>query len=203
MSRRKTLPSFSSSRQMMTAWKVSGLSHRPGDHRLAAGLDPFGDGDLALAREQPYRAHLAQIHAHRVVGALDRLASLGFGRRLRRDLDQFARLGFLVGGLVERLLLVGRGLLGLDHVDAHLVELRQNVLDLLGSGIRQGYDRIELFVGGVAALHGLLDHFRDGGVGEIEQRQRGIRGLVTLLPRFFLLRRSFGLVCHQSLHARR
>src|SRR5437870_2535003 len=29
MSRRKTLPSLSSSRQMMMAWKVSGLSHRP------------------------------------------------------------------------------------------------------------------------------------------------------------------------------
>src|SRR3981189_85542 len=29
MSRRKTFPSLSSSRQMMMAWKVSGLSHRP------------------------------------------------------------------------------------------------------------------------------------------------------------------------------
>ena len=113
------------------------------------------------------------------------------------------RLGFLALGLLARLLLVGLGLLGLDHVDAHLVERRQNVLDLLGGDLLQGHDRIELFVGGVAALHGLLDHFRDGGVGEIEQRQRGIRGVVTLLPRFFLLRRSFGLVCHQSLHARR
>ena len=176
---------------------------QPGDRRLAAGLNTLGDGNLALAREQPYRAHLAQIHAHRVVGALDRLPSLGFGRRLRRDLDQFAELGFLVRGLVARLLLVGRGLLGLDHVDAHLVERRQNVLNLLGSGIRQGYDRIELLVGDVAALRGLLDHLRDGGVGEIEQRQRGIRGLGTLLPRFFLLRRGLGLVCHQSLHAQR
>jgi hypothetical protein len=42
-----------------------------GDHCLKAGLDALGDGDLALAREQPNRAHLAQIHAQRVVGALD------------------------------------------------------------------------------------------------------------------------------------
>ena len=61
-----------------------------GDHHLAAGLDTLGDGDLALAREQVNRAHLTQIHAHRVVGALDRLLGLGFGRRLRRDLDEFA-----------------------------------------------------------------------------------------------------------------
>ena len=61
-----------------------------GDHRLAAGLNTLGDGDLTLAREQPNRAHLAQIHAHRVVAALDRLLGLGFGRRLRRDLDEFA-----------------------------------------------------------------------------------------------------------------
>ena len=73
MSRSRTLPSLSSSRQMMIAWKVSGLSQRPGDHGLAAGLDALGDGDFALARKELYRAHLAQIHAHRVVGALDRL----------------------------------------------------------------------------------------------------------------------------------
>ena len=47
MSRRKTLPSFSSSRQMMTAWKVSGLSHspaiiasRPASMRLAMAISP-------------------------------------------------------------------------------------------------------------------------------------------------------------------
>ena len=118
-----------------------------GDHRLAAGLNTLGDGDLALAREQPDRAHLAQIHAHRVVGALDRLLGLGFGRRLRRDLDQFAGLGFLALGLLARLLLVGLGLLGLDHVDAHLVEHRQNVLNLLGGDLLRGHDRIELLGG--------------------------------------------------------
>ena len=38
---------------------------KPGDHRLAAGLDALGDGDFALARQKLDRAHLAQIHAHR------------------------------------------------------------------------------------------------------------------------------------------
>ena len=52
-----------------------------GDHRLAAGLDALGDGDFAFAREQLDRAHFAQIHAHRIVGALGRLLGFGFGRR--------------------------------------------------------------------------------------------------------------------------
>ena len=57
---------------MMMAWKVSGLSHRPGDHRLAAGLDALGDGDFAFARKQLNLPHLAQIHAHRIIGAVRR-----------------------------------------------------------------------------------------------------------------------------------
>src|SRR6476661_7182449 len=54
---------------------------QPRDHRLAAGLDALGDGDFALAREQFDRAHLAQIHAHGIVGALRRLFLLGGGQR--------------------------------------------------------------------------------------------------------------------------
>ena len=37
-------------------------------HAPLAVLDALGDLDLALAREQRDRAHLAQVHAHRVVG---------------------------------------------------------------------------------------------------------------------------------------
>jgi hypothetical protein len=65
------------------------------------------------------------------------------------------------------------------------VERRQNVLNLLGSDLFQGHDRIEQLVGDVAALRGLIDQLRDGGVGEIEKRQQGIRDLGTLLQRFF------------------
>ncbi len=69
------------------------------DHRLAAGLDALGDGDFALARQQLDRAHLAQIHAHGIVGALAGLGFLDFGDGLLRDLDQ------LVVGLVLGLFL--------------------------------------------------------------------------------------------------
>ena len=107
---------------------------QPRDHGLAAGLDALGDRDLALAREQFHRAHLAQIHAHRVVGALGRLLGLGLGRNLLLDLDQLAALAFglLLGLLALFLSSSSLGLLGLDHVDAHLAEHREDVLDLLG-----------------------------------------------------------------------
>ena len=80
------------------------------DHGLAAGLDALGDGDLALAREQLHRAHLAQIHAHRIVGALGRLLGLGLGRDLLLDLDQLAALalGLVLGSSRGLLLVVAR-----------------------------------------------------------------------------------------------
>ena len=186
-----------------------------GDHRLAAGLDALGDRNLALAGEEFHRPHLAQIHPHRVVGALGRLLRLGFRRRLGRDLDEFAGLGLLLLGLLAGLaFLVGLGFLGLHHVDAHLAHHCQNVLDLLGGHLLRRHDRIELLVGHVAALLGLLDHLLDGGVGQIEERQRGIGGLGRLLLRrlAFLLRRGLHLgrdrldahtlYCHVRLHRR-
>ena len=46
-----------------------------GDHGFAAGLDALGDGDLALARQQLDRAHVAQIHAHGIIRAVGRLGA--------------------------------------------------------------------------------------------------------------------------------
>ena len=98
----------------------------PTDHHVAAGLDPLGDRDLALARQQLDAAHLAQIHADRVVGA----AEGGF-------IDIAA--GFLVLllllGLRDRL---GGGgfavlaLLVLNDIDAEVGQHRHRVLDRLG-----------------------------------------------------------------------
>ena len=148
------------------------------DHRLAAGLDALGDGDFALAGQQLHRAHLAQIHAHRIVGALGRLLLLGGGERLGLGLDQLAVAVVVVLGLVGGLgLLVVGALLLLDDVDAHLVEHRVDVLDLVGGDLLGGQHGVELLVGDVAALLGVLDHLLDGGIGQIEQRQRAIRGL--------------------------
>src|SRR5260221_712095 len=42
------------------------------DDRELAALDALGDGHLALAREQRYRAHLAEVHPDRVVRLVER-----------------------------------------------------------------------------------------------------------------------------------
>ena len=95
---------------------------QPPDHDVAAGLDALGDGDFALAAEQFDRAHLAQIHADRIVGAVDGFL-LGRDRGARaavvERIDLFLGVGFLVGlgVLVVRIVI-------LDDVDAHLGQLR-------------------------------------------------------------------------------
>src|SRR6516162_4332637 len=145
---------------------------QPRDHRFAAGLDALGDGDLALAREQLHRAHFAQIHAHRIIRALGRLLGLGLGRDLLLDLDQLAALalGLLVGllarlfSLFARLLSFFARLLGLDHVDAHLAEHREHLLNLLGIDLLRGQHRVDLVMGDVAALLGGPDELPDGPV---------------------------------------
>src|SRR6516225_10124426 len=143
-----------------------------GDHRFAAGLDALGNGDLALARQKLHRAHLAQIHAHRIVRALGRLLGLGLGRGLLLDLDQFAALalGLFVDLLARLLSLFARllsffaRLLGLDHVDAHLAEHGEHLLDLLGTDLLRGQHRVDLVMGDVAALLGGADELPDGPV---------------------------------------
>ena len=70
-------PAPIASRQLMIARMVSGLSHSASSTVLRPGLDALGDLDLALAREQLDRAHLAQVHAHRIVGAAEILVERG------------------------------------------------------------------------------------------------------------------------------
>ena len=158
---------------------------QPCDHRLAAGLDAFGNGDFALAGQELDRAHLAQVHAHRIVGALGRLLLFGGGERLGADLDQLAALLFVIA-VVGGLVLFGFGLVALDDVDAHLRDHGEDVLDLVGGDLLGGQNGVDLLVGDVAALLGGLDHLLDAGVVEIEQRL-GIGGGFGLFFRGLVL----------------
>ncbi len=166
----------------MIALKVSGLSQAP-DHRVAAGLDLLGDGDLALAGEEFDRAHLAQVHAHGVVGAVDGFLLGRCGRpwpTIIERVDLFlGRLGLLV------LLVVGRFLV-LDDVDAHFGDRGHHVLDLLGRHLVLREGLVQFIVGDEAALLGAGEQFLDRRVVEVEER--GVPVLLRLGLYSFVLR---------------
>ena len=92
------------------------------DDRQLAALDAARDLDFALAREQRHRAHLAQVHADRVVGLVERarreveLELLGPFRRAVDRLDVVAQV-FLVG---------------VDDLDARAAERVEQIVELVG-----------------------------------------------------------------------
>ena len=132
MSRSRILPSLSSSRQMMIAWKVSGLSHspaiiasRPASMRLAMAISPSRDSS---STEPISRRYMRTGSSVRSAGSELRVATAVVPRRL----DDFAAFGlFLVGGLGVFLVRLFR-VLAFDDIDAHLAEHRVHVLDLIG-----------------------------------------------------------------------
>ncbi len=94
-----------------------------------AALDALGDLDLALAREQRHRAHLAQVHADGIVGLVERA-----GRQI--ELDVFAAVG-----PVEQLVLAVL-LLRIDDLDAGVAKRAEQVVQLLGrSDVRRAAAR--------------------------------------------------------------
>ena len=175
MSRRKTLPSLSSSRQMMMAWKVSGLSQspaimasRPASMRLAMAISPSRERS---STEPISRRYMRTGSSVRSAGSLaPDLAGTGC---CWTSTSSFSPSASSSGSSRARRLFLGLGLLGLDHVDAHLAEFRQDVLDLLGLDLLRGQQRVDLVVGDIAALLGAADQLLDGCVGKVEQRAIG------------------------------
>ena len=78
--------------------------------------------------------------------------------------------------------------------NSSIAEHGEHLLDLLGIDLLGGQYRVDLVVGDVAAFLGVADELLDGSVGQIQQRQRGIRGLGTVLLRGFTLFRRRGLL---------
>src|SRR4249919_728544 len=148
MSRRKIFPSFNSSRQMMMAWKVSGLSQRPAiiasrpaSMRLAMAISPSRESNSTEPISRRY---------------------MRTGSSVRSDGSFFSVVASLFGRLFA---VFGIGVFGLDHVDAHLIEHRVDILDLVGGHFARGHDFVDLVDGDVAAFLGGLDHFLDAGIG--------------------------------------
>ena len=182
MSRSRILPSSSSSRQMMIAWKVSGDSQRPAiivsrpaSMRLAMAISPSRDSS---STEPISRRYMRTGSSVRSVGSLAVLvATAVVGRSATSVPSSFSS---------SSASSASSDLVGLDDVDAHLVEHRHDVLDLLGRGGVRGEDLVELVDGDIAALLRGLDHLLDGGIGKVEQRpvgglRRGFRRLFVFL----------------------
>src|ERR1700683_1243008 len=130
MSRSRILVSLSSSRQMMIAWKVSGLSHRPAiiasrpaSIRLAIAISPSRESS---STEPISRRYIRTGSSVRSAGSELRGATAAAGRATRRarPLDELPRLRLLLLGGLGRLLLGLLGVLRIDDADAHFVEHR-------------------------------------------------------------------------------
>ena len=95
---------------------------------VLALLDPLGEGDLALAGEERHPPHLAQVEAHRVLGAAD---------RARREVDRLRRavvvvvLRLLLGLALADLRGQAAGLGGVHDLDVHRAEHHHDVVELV------------------------------------------------------------------------
>ena len=132
MSRSRILASLSSSRQMMIAWKVSGLSHkpaiiasRPASIRLAMAISPSRDRSSTEPISRRYMRTGSSVRSAgselRVATAVGRAVSTSSPPSASSSSAAFG--GFLFGFF---------RVLALDDIDAHLAEHRVHVLDLVG-----------------------------------------------------------------------
>jgi hypothetical protein len=121
-----------------------------------------------------HRAHLAQVHAHRIVGAVSAGGGVGFALH-HAGLRAFGDLGGVFAFFF-----------GFHHVDAHVGEHRHDVFDLLRRNLVRRQHLVELVIGYEAALLRKLDHFLDAGIRQVED------GTVTAAFRIFgVFRRGF------------
>ena len=155
---------------MMMAWKVSGLSQspaiiasRPASMRLAMAISPSRDRS---STEPISRRYMRTGSSVRSVGSLSVVVTTALGAAA---FDEVAAFGFLfLGAFGRRLGFVG--VFRLDDIDAHLVEHRVDVFDLLGGHFLRRQNGVELVMRHKPALLRELDHPLDGGIGQIEQR---------------------------------
>ena len=155
------------------------------DHRIATGLDAFGDSNLAFTRQEFDRTHLAQIHAHRIIGAVRRRAGIltgdnGLGTTGRGDSLAVTALGIIVAIVFFGVFIL------VDHIDAHFGQLSENILDLLGGKLLRRQNIVQLFMRDIAALFRSFDEVLDCLVRQIEER--------TIL--WFRCVVGFGRLCH-------
>ena len=109
---------------------------------LLAGLDPLGDLDLLLAREQLEVAHLLEVEPYRVRRITRRVGSLFFG---------------LFFGLRVNLALGALGGNFLEDLDIHVLEALQRGARVGGRGYVLGQETVYLVESLVALLTSRID----------------------------------------------
>ncbi len=112
------------------------------EHAELAALDALGDFDFAFAGEQRNGAHFAQIHAHGVVGLLERA-------RRQVELDIFALFKFEV--------LVGAELGAVEQVNALCANGGDEVVEVVGGADLIWQDVVDIAVGEIAFFLADLD----------------------------------------------
>ena len=121
------------------------------DDRELAALDAPRDLDLALAGEQRDGAHLAQIHADRVVGLVERAGreiELELLGALRRPIDRL--------DVVAQIFLVG-----IDDFDAGAAEDAEELVEFVRRRDVGRQRLVDLVVEEVALLFALIDELTD------------------------------------------
>ena len=152
---------------VIAAWSAG--SRRGRNHRLAAGLDPFGNCDLAFARQQLHRAHFPQIHADGIVRAVDIVIIQRY---------QSSRVGCRRSSSPRRRLRYRRRSSFSMTLTPISREKRHHVFDLFGRGPVLRHHRVQLIIGDIATLFGLRDQLLDRGLAHIEHRAVGVFALI-------------------------
>src|SRR3989440_9216826 len=150
MSRSNTFPSLSSSRQMMMAWKVSGLSHRlaiiasrPASMRLAMAISPSRDRSSTEPISRRYMRTGSSVRAD----SSDLLPLAGAGRFS----STISPPSFCISAVA----------LPPPVRFDHLGLVCEDALDLLGIDLLGGQHRADMVMGDVAALLGGADELLD------------------------------------------
>ena len=117
------------------------------NHAHLSPLDALGNFHFAFARQQRHGAHLAQIHAHRVVGFFERAR-----RQIELNVFAFFELKILFGAELRRV----------QQIDALAADCRHQVIDVVWrSADVLGQHVVHVAVGQVALLLAGIDQVSD------------------------------------------
>ena len=131
-------------RQFLAEIEDMSQGQRAGKHfvedAIFAVFDLLGDLDFAFAAQQRHRAHLAQIHPHRIAGLTDHVVVGVLGLFFL----------FLVFDQLVACTAQSDPLVGVDDFDVHLAEDRHDIVDLIRRDNLSRQHIVDIVVGQIA-----------------------------------------------------